>query len=154
MSTSTHTSNLATHHSDSDTARRALVPTAVVSTAITMAFSYLGAHDTREAVVEIGVQLVAAGLLFAVVVPRGLRHDSAGGRGIALALFGLLLLVPAFWLGLPLQLGAAAALLGYAGMRADNGSGKAIASLVIGVLGVVAYLAVYASDFVNTHVIG
>lgn len=148
------TSTLVTRTSDRDLARRALRPVAVVTSAIAMAFSVLGANSRGEAAFELGVQLVAAGLIFALVVPRALRHDRAGGRGVALGVLGLLLVVPAFWIGLPIQLGAAAALIGYAGKRADQGSGKAMASLVLGLLGVVAYLAIYASDFMSTQVIG
>jgi hypothetical protein len=141
----------ATHTSDHDRAHRAVGPVAVVSTLTAMTFSIVGANSTGEWIFEVVLQLAAAGVLFGVVVPRGLRHVSAGGRGIVTGALGLLLVAPAFWLGLPVQLGAAAFLLGYAGKRADTGAGKAIASLVIGLLVVVAYLAIYASDYVHVH---
>ena len=60
----------------------------------------------------------------------------------------LLLVVPASWSGLPMLLGAAATLLGYAGRRADSGAGKAIVALVLGLLAMAAYLAVYVSDWI------
>ncbi len=148
------TSTVHSHLSDHDLARRSLVPAGVLSTGIAMTFAYLGAHDTTEALIEIGLQAVVAGLLFGVVVPRGLGHDSAGGRGIAMAVIGLVLVVPAFWSGLPILLGVAAALLGYAGRRASQGSGQAVTSLVLGTLCVVAYVTIYVGDFVNTNVIG
>ncbi len=144
----------ATETSDRVTARNAMIPAAIASTAIAVTLSYLGAHDNRERLVELGLQIVAAGVLFGVVVPRGLRQESAGGRALVLGALALLIVVPAFWSGLPIQLGAAACLLGYAGKRADTGSGKAIASLVLGLLAVVAYLAIYVGDFVNSNVIG
>jgi len=48
-------------------------------------------------------------------------------------------------------LGAAAALLGYAGKHADRGSGKAIASFVLGVLTVIGYVVIYIGDYLHTH---
>jgi peptidoglycan/LPS O-acetylase OafA/YrhL len=140
--------------SDHETARRAVIPTAVVSFAVAAFLSVTGAHNTTEWLVEIAIQAVAAGLLFGLVVRRGLRHESAGGRGIAMAVLALLIVFPAFWTGLPLQLGAAAAILGFAGKRASQGSGKATASLVLGALAVVAYLAIYVLDYLTTHGVG
>jgi hypothetical protein len=132
-------------------AARLALPAAAVSTLTGAALSYVGRNDLGEWLFELGVLAVGAVVVFGVVVPRGLRHDSAGGRALALAVVGLLLVVPAFWLGLPAQLGTAAALLGYAGRRAPNGSGKSVAALVLGVVTVVAYLAIYLGDFVATH---
>ena len=148
MSTETTT---AVTGSDRDAARRAVVPTAVVTFAVTAFLSVAGANTTGEWIVEVGVELVAAILLFGLVVPRGLGHESAGGRGLAMAVIALLLVVPAFWTGLPLQLGAAAAILGYAGKRASQGSGKATVCLVLGTLAMVAYLAIYLLDYLSTH---
>jgi hypothetical protein len=68
-----------------------------------------------------------------------------------MAVLGALLVVPAFWSGLPMLLGVAAAMLGYAGKRATTGSGKATAGLVLGLLTVVAYLAIYLSDYLANH---
>lgn len=150
MSTSTYDNRI----SDHDAVRRSVFPAGILSTGVAMAFSYLGAHDLGEVLVMFVLQAVVAGLLFGVVVSRGLRHDSAGGRGIAMAVVGLLLVAPAFWSGLPVLLGVAAVLLGLAGRRASHGSGKAITSLALGVLCVVAYLAIYFGDLSNTGVIG
>jgi hypothetical protein len=68
-----------------------------------------------------------------------------------MALVGALLVVPAFWLGLSPLLAAAAVLLGYAGKQATRGSGPATAGLVLGLLTIVAYLAIYASDYLATQ---
>ena len=46
---------------------------------------------------------------------------------------------------------AAAVLLGFAGRKATAGSGKAMAALVVGALTVIAYLAIYLGDYLNTH---
>ena len=124
------------------------MPTAIASALLAALLSFLGRHDMAEWAVELGIQLVTAVLVFGLVVPRGLRHESAGGRGIVMAVVALLVVMPAFWTGVPLLLGAAAALLGFAGKRAEHGSGKAIVSFVLGVLAVVAYVAIYAGDFV------
>jgi len=76
---------------------------------------------------------------------------SAGGRALVMGVLGALLVAPAFWLGLPVQLGAAAVVLGYAGMRASTRSGMSIASLVLGTLTLVFYLSIYIGDYMNTH---
>jgi hypothetical protein len=147
---STQTSTVVTG-SDHDAARRAVIPTAVVTFAVAACLSVTGANSTGEWIFEVGLDLVAAILLFGLVVPRGLRHGAAGGRGIVMAAIALLLVVPAFWLGLPLQLGAAAVILGWAGKRGAEGSGKSTAALVLGALAVVAYLAIYLGDYLSTH---
>jgi hypothetical protein len=137
--------------SDHERARSATVPVGVVTLGVAAFLSVTGANSTGEWIFEVAVQVVAAGLLFGLAVPRGLRHESAGKRALAMALAGALLVVPAFWLGLSPLLAAAAVLLGYAGKQATRGSGPATAGLVLGLLTLVAYLAIYASDYLSTH---
>ncbi len=151
MTTATFSGSL---ESDHDRASRARVPVAVASFATAAVLSVYGAHDMTEWVVEVGIEIVATVVIFGVVVPRGLRHASAGGRGIVMAVIGLLLVVPAFWSGLPILLGSAAALLGHAGKRAPSGAGRSTAALVLGLLVVVAYLTFYLLDYLHTHGIG
>ena len=136
-----------------ETARRAVVPAALTTFAVAAVLSVTGAHTTAEWVVEVVVEAVVTALVFGLIVARGLRQ-SAGGRGLALGILGLLLVVPAFWTGLPLLLGTGSALLGSAGRRASTGSAKATAALVVGVLAVVAYAAIYVLDYLQTHGIG
>lgn len=143
--TTTPTTQTTTDHA---TARRVLPWTAGITTAVAVTLSITRSHSMPEWIVEVLVELVAAALLFGLVVPRGLRRASAGGRGIAMGVVAVLLVVPAFWAGLPLLLGAAAALLGSAGRRADRGAGSAVAALVLGLLGVAAYVAIYLTDFI------
>ena len=143
----TTTSLVEANQSDREQARRASLPVGIATTAVALALSMIGAHDNVERLVEVALITVGAAVLFGIVVPRGLRHESAGGRAIVLGVLGVLLVVPAFWSGLPAQLGVAAALLGYAGKRADAGSGKAIVGLVIGLLATMAYVAIYVGDF-------
>ena len=61
----------------------------------------------------------------------------------------LVLLLPAFWSGLPLVLGVAGLVVGNAGRTAPSGAGKCIAAVVLGALAAVGYLAIYISDGMN-----
>lgn len=115
---------------------------AIVATALTAA----GAHDWREIGIITPVIVVTTALVFGLVVPRALRKETAGGTALALAIPAALLLVPAFWAGVPLVLGVAAMVVGNAGRRARSGSGTCIAGLVLGALAVVGYVAIYVSD--------
>jgi hypothetical protein len=147
----TTTSLDSTPTTDHERARRLVVPVGLVSFLVATALSFEGRDGMGEWYVEVGLQIVVGLLVFGVVVPRGLRHESAGGRAIVMGALGLLLVVPAFWSGLPMLLGAGAALLGYAGRRAGTGSGKSIAAFVIGMLSVIAYLAIYVADYAHVH---
>jgi hypothetical protein len=147
----TTTSYAGSHTTDHEQARRLVVPLGLTSFLVATALSFQGRDSMGEWYFELGLQLVVGLIAFAVVVPRGLSHESAGGRAIAMGVLGLLIVVPAFWSGLPMLLGTAAALLGYAGRRASTGSGKAIAGFVIGVLSVLAYLVIYVSDYIHVH---
>lgn len=145
------TTTTPTPSDDRTQVRQALVPTAVAVAVVGSMLSWLFADTRSEAASEaIFIPLFTAAI-FGLVVARGLRHEAAGGRGIAMGVIGLLAAPVAFWSGIPLVLGAGAALLGQAGRRADHGSGKAIASLVLGLLTVIAYAAVYVGDYLNTH---
>jgi hypothetical protein len=135
---------------DTDIARRATVPAAVAALVVTIALTVADANSMGERITMTALQLVVGALLFGLVVPRALGHQSSGGRGIAMGVVGLLLVVPAFWSGLPMLLGAAAALVGYAGKSAATGSGKARASLVLGLLAVIGYVAIYVLDYLST----
>jgi hypothetical protein len=129
------------------TSRGALAAIGLATGLIAVVATLFGAHDWREALVVWGVIVVATGLLFGLVVPRALRRESAGGTALGLAIPALLLLLPAFWSGLPFVLGVAAIVVGNAGRRAPSGSGKCIAAIVMGTLAAVGYVAVYVSDW-------
>jgi hypothetical protein len=137
--------------SDREQASRLVIPTAIASTAVAAALSYVGRNSMGEWFFELGIQAVGAVVIFGLVVIRGLRHESAPWRALVMGVLGLLLAFPAFWLGLPVQLGAAAALLGYAGRRATHGSGKSVVALVLGAMTVVAYLSTYLGDYLSNH---
>lgn len=80
------------------------------------------------------VLLVVAVVLFFVVVPRASRSNRPAVVGLACSILGLLLVV-AFWSGLPIVLGTAGALLGR-GAR-TTGGGLALAAVIIGVAAIV-----------------
>ena len=62
--------------------------------------------------------------------------------------------VPAFWSGLPLVLGVAGALLGYAGRNAASGARLSIAAFVVGLLSSIGYVAIYVIDFLGQSGVG
>lgn len=126
--------------------RRAIVPVGIASFVAAVFWTAMGAHDTGELVIVVAACAVVAGGVFGLVLPRAMRQESAPGRALALSILGLLLIVPAFWSGLPMVLGAAGALLGYAGRNAATGSKGSIAALVVGLLAVVGYWASYVTD--------
>ncbi|RNM16347.1 hypothetical protein [Nocardioides pocheonensis] len=145
------TTHAPTAAEDRTQVRQALVPTAVAVAVVGSAVSALFANTRGEAIGEAVFIPLLTAAIFALVVARGLRHESAGGRGIALGVLGLLAVPVAFWSGIPLVLGAGATLLGQAGRRADHGSGKAIASFVLGMITLIGYVAVYVGDYLSTH---
>lgn len=145
------TTQLASAADDRAQARQLLVPTAVGVALIGSAVSWLSANSRGEAIGEAVFIPLLTAAVFALVVARGLRLPAAGGRGIAMGVIGLLAVPVAFWSGIPLVLGAGATMLGQAGRRADEGSGKAIAAFVLGVLTLIGYVAVYVGDFLANH---
>ena len=148
MSSTTASSSLSPI-SDRDRARRAFVPVAAASFLVAAFLDLARADSGAEAFSMVALDLVVAVPVYAFVVARGLRQDSAGGRALVLGVIGLLLVLPAFWSGLPMVFGAAAALLGYAGRRAATGSGKATAGMLLGALSVIGYLAIYVTDWIT-----
>jgi len=148
-STSAKGTTMSTYATSPDTSSTTPALLGAASALVAMALSTIGAHNWTEAVVEIALVAVTAGLVFGVVVPRALRKDSAGGTALALAIPAVLLVVPAFWTGLPMVLGVAALVVGSAGRSARHGAGRCIAAIVLGGLAVLAYLAVNAADFAS-----
>ena len=88
------------------------MPVAAASFLVAAFFDLARADSAGEALSMVAFGLVVVSLLYPLVVARGLRADDAGGRALTLGVVGVLLIVPAFWSGLPMILGAAAALLG------------------------------------------
>ena len=130
-----------------DRARRALVPVAGASFLVAAFFDLARADSAGEALSMVALGLLVVCLLYPLVVAPGLRVGNAGGRALTLGILAVLLIVPALWSGLPMILGAAAALLGYAGRRAATGSGRATTAFVLGTLSMIGYVAFYVSDW-------
>jgi hypothetical protein len=112
----------------------------------TMAGIFVGAHDWLEIAVMAVLVAIACVLVFGLVVPRALRKESAPVAALALSVPALLLVVPAFWAGLPFVLGIAGTIVGSAGRRAPKGAAACIVAMVLGALASLAYIAIYVSD--------
>jgi hypothetical protein len=114
--------------------------------ATTTALTLYGAHGRYEIpIVMTGIVLSVIGV-YGFLLPRKLAQPGAGSTALILSIIAALLLVPAFWSGLPLILGAAGVLLGYAGRRALSGAGRSIAAVLIGLLVSIGYVAIYVLD--------
>jgi len=98
-------------------------------------------------IVYVGVALVTAGVVFALVLPWAFGQTGSGGVALALAVPGTLL-APAFWTGFPPGLAAGGALLGWAGIYASKRRRLSQAALVVGVLGVLFSIESYADVFI------
>lgn len=129
-----------------DTLRRSLVPAAAAVLLTAAALTVYGAHDLGEIVVVVTGILATVVGVYGFLLPRALRRESAGGTALTLSLMAVALALPAFWSGLPMVLGVAGAMLGYAGRTASSGSGKSIAAVVLGALAVLAYLSIYVGE--------
>jgi len=139
---------------DRDGLRRKIVPIAAAVLVAAIALTAYGAHDMGEILVVTAVILATTAGVYGLLLPRKLRQESAGGTSLTMSLVGLALLLPAFWSGLPLVLGVAGAILGYAGRKATKGAGMSQAGFAIGVLSSVGYFAVYVLDALNQAGIG
>jgi hypothetical protein len=115
-----------------------------------------GAGDDRVVsfLVDCGFIAIGAALVFGLAVPRGLKRLAATGRAgagaVVLSVLALLLVVPAFWTGLPPVLATGGIVLGLAGRTATRG-GLAIAATVVGLLAIVGDVAIYIADWMNTN---
>ena len=135
-----------TASSERNRLRRFVVPTGLVTAAVSSVFTYLGAHSRVEYVSMIALALVTTAVVYGWVAPRALEEDAAPKTAMAMSVVAALTALPAYWTGLPLVLGAAGALVGYAGRGAARGSGLSITAMLIGVLSVLGYLTIYIVD--------
>jgi hypothetical protein len=95
----------------------------------------------REFLVVTGMIVVAAAIVFGVVVPRAVARGGSPGTALTLSLLGLLL-AAAYWSGIPPVL----ALGGVVLARHSRPGGASRAALVVGVLALLADLAVVIAD--------
>ena len=126
--------------------RSSIFPAALVAIAASAALAAWGTfgdetHATREYLVVLAVIGVAALVVFGWAVPRALRSPAVGWTAIVLGVLGIVTVV-AFWSGLPPVFAAGAAVLGWA--QRDSGRGKV--AIALGVLALVADVAVYLGD--------
>ena len=126
--------------------RQRLAPIAVSAWAVALFWTFYGAHDWTEIAVAVVAITVTTGLVFGLVAPRALRQGSASGWSVGLGVVAVLTTMPAFSSGVPLILGVGAAVLGNSGRTAERRSGMAITGLVLGVIAVLGYLAIYIGD--------
>jgi ABC-type sulfate transport system permease subunit len=96
----------------------------------------------REFLVVTAMIAVATALVFGLVIPRALARGSSGGTALTLSLLGLLL-AAAYWAGFPPVLAIGGIVLA---RRGDGRASLNRAAGAIGVLALVANLAVLAAD--------
>ena len=128
---------------------------AVGTTLASFAFNALGIygdgtsgddHSTSEFLVLCGVAVVAALVVFGLVVPRTIDAPSAGRTAIILA--GLAVLtVPVFWAGITPALGVGAIILGLSGDRRTMSR----VGVALGALSLMGYVVTYVLDWMSTH---
>ena len=114
----------------------------VVAACLTTLF----AHGWPEAVSMTALIAVVTGVVFGWALPRSLPRGGSGGWALGYAVVAALLVVPAFWTGVPFVLGVAAVIEGNAGRTARSGAGISIAAVVLGALTSLFYLFIYASE--------
>lgn len=136
-----------THATPTTTSPSIAVPVGIASALVASAATTAFAHDWGEVFFSVPVILIAAGLVFGIVVPRALRKESAGGTALGLSIPAALLTLPAFWIGVPFILGVAGMVVGNAGRNAKSGGGKCIAALVLGAIAVLFYVSIYVTSF-------
>jgi hypothetical protein len=148
-------STIMTHQAPAfaDTTTRAAIPRPVLWLAVavftaTTALTLYGAHGRYEIPMVITGIIVSIIGVYGFLLPRKVAQPSAGGTALILSAVAAVLLVPTFWSGQSLILGAAGAMLGYAGRKAPSGAGKSIAAIVVGLLVSIGYFAVYLLDAV------
>lgn len=107
--------------------------------------------STREFFIVSGLAMVVAALVFGVLAPRISGTAKAGPVGLALAVTAVVLVLPAFWSGLPVVLGAVAVWLGLAARRSDLRPGLGTAAVVIGALAMLGHVAVVVGDWLSTN---
>lgn len=137
---------MTTYASPTSASTRSVAPLGVAAAVVAAAGTTYGAHGWTEVLVTVPVILVTAALVFGVAVPRALGRENAGGIALGLSVPAAVLLLPAFWAGVPLVLAVGGMVVGSAGRTGRSGSGKSVAALVIGALVVLGWIAIYASE--------
>lgn len=107
-----------------------------------------GEHSAGEFWFVNAIIVVSAAIVFGLVVPR--YTGRATGLALGLSIAGLVFVPVAFWSGLPAVLAIGGVMLGTAGR--DRGRGRAAnVAVVIGILALIGYVAVYVLDWMATN---
>jgi hypothetical protein len=94
------------------------------------------------------VTVVAAVVVFGMVLPRNIGAPTAGPTALVLGVLALLA-VPVFWLGIAGVLGVGAVLLGLESTHAEHGAWLARLGSALGAVGAVGYVLMYVLDWVE-----
>ena len=128
---------------------------AVGTTLASFAFNALGIygdgtsgddHSTSEFLVVCGVAVVAAVIVFGLVVPSTLGKPSSGRTALVLAILAVLT-VPVFWAGVTPALGVGAIILGLSGDRRTLSR----IGVALGALALMGYVVTYLLDWLSTN---
>jgi len=133
-------------------ARRLVVPVAIAATVVPLALiaAWLlrdgEVEDVGEILIICGFIAAAVGVVFGLVVPRTLGKESVGSVALTLSVLGAVSAV-VFWAGVTPALVAGGALLGWSGRDTSKGRNLSTAALVVGLVGLVAYVAIVIGDW-------
>jgi hypothetical protein len=135
-----------------------LLGIAAAVTALTLALDAFGVWGYGSTDSDAGMQMlvtgaftvVAAAVVFGLVLPRALRSENPGRTGLILSVLALLLSVPFFWAGVVPALAVGGIIAGRAGSDAPRGRGLATAAFAVGILAVIANVGTYAGDWVSS----
>jgi hypothetical protein len=135
--------------------RRILIPAAIAITVVQAALNALiilgeenGPETDGRYISSVVLPLVAAVVVFAIVMASALRKESFAGTALTLSVLALLLF-PVFWLGITLVFAAGGTMLGWAGLGIADGVGRSRAAFVIGMLAAVGTLAAYVAVWIE-----
>lgn len=132
----TTTTTAARHHQTTDH-RLTAAAAGLLSFAVASYFIATNAHDNGEIYFSAGLAAVVSVALFGWLVPTRMA-TGAPATALTLGILAALLVLPAFWSGLPLLLGVAGILVG----RASTGK-RAVVAVALSALATVVYLYLY-----------
>jgi hypothetical protein len=132
----TTTTSAARRHETTDH-RLTSAAAGLLSFAVASYFIATNAHDNGEIYFSVGLAAVVAVVLFGWLVPTRMAAG-APATALTLGVLAALLVLPAFWSGLPLLLGVAGLLVG----RASSGK-RAVAAIVLSAIATIVYLYLY-----------
>ena len=103
-------------------------------------------HSTSEFLIVCGVAVVAAMVVFGLVVPLTLDKPSSGRTALILAILAVLS-VPVFWAGITPALGVGAIILGLSGDRRTLSR----IGVALGAFALIGYVVTYVLDWMSTN---